>query len=82
MLPTDRDASGSNAGRAVQSSDRQRKKDRTVLRGSSMVLGRENVAGRPSDLSTQSGEGLDKDGGLDCPKNRKRVRRKKNLQPP
>ena len=30
-----------------------------------MVLGGENVAGRPSNLSTEVGEGLDEDGGLD-----------------
>jgi K+-transporting ATPase c subunit len=76
MLPTDRDASGSNAGPAVQSDRQRKKKDRTVLRSSSMVLGRENIAGRPSDLSTQSGEGLDKDSGLDRPKKRKLFRRK------
>lgn len=31
----------------------------------SLVLGRENVAGGPRDLSTKSGESLDEDGSLD-----------------
>jgi len=34
--------------------------------GSSMILGREDVAGRPGNLSSEEGEGLDEDSGLDC----------------
>lgn len=33
--------------------------------GSGMVLGGEDVAGRPGDLSTESGKGLDENSGLD-----------------
>ena len=32
-----------------------------------MVLGGEDVTGRPRDLGTEGGEGLDEDGGLDGP---------------
>lgn len=35
--------------------------------GSGMVLGGEDVAGRPGDLSTESGKGLDENSGLDGP---------------
>lgn len=35
--------------------------------GGGVVLGREDVARRPGDLGTESGEGLDEDGGLDGP---------------
>ena len=35
--------------------------------GSGVVLGGEDVARRPRDLSTEGGEGLDEDGGLDGP---------------
>lgn len=35
--------------------------------GSGVVLGREDVAGRPGDLGTESGKGLDENSGLDGP---------------
>jgi hypothetical protein len=34
-------------------------------RSGGLVLGREDVARRPGDLSSEGGEGLDEDGGLD-----------------
>jgi hypothetical protein len=38
--------------------------------GGSVVLSREDVAGRPGDLGAERGEGLDKDGSLDGPDKR------------
>ena len=31
-----------------------------------MILGGEDIAGGPGDLSSKEGEGLDEDSGLDC----------------
>lgn len=37
-------------------------------RSSGVILGREDVARRPSDLGTERGKSLDENGGLDGPK--------------